>query len=131
MTKVKQSKQLVSQDYNSNTYNYKYVFSVEIPKICKDDLVAIPNKLCVALGGCSPVLLCSKVFSSNFYQILRNFRKDFQCYNSNRPHHRENHRNERSAVFPIRERNSHDSFERTHDRVHDIERGARKRQKKH
>jgi len=62
MTKVKQSKQLVSQDYNSNTYNYKYVFSVEIPKICKDDLVLIPHKLCVILGGCSPVLLCAKVF---------------------------------------------------------------------
>ena len=61
MTKVKQSKQLVSQDYNSNTYNYKYVYSVEIPKICKDDLVLIPNKLCTLLGGCCPVLLCSKV----------------------------------------------------------------------
>jgi len=61
MTKVKQSKQLVSQDYNSNTYNYKYVYSLEIPKICKDDLVLIPKKLCVLLGGCSPVLLCSKV----------------------------------------------------------------------
>ena len=63
MTKVKQSKQLVSQDYNSNTYNYKYVYSVEIPKICKDDLVLIPNKLCTLLGGCSPVLLCSKVIN--------------------------------------------------------------------
>ena len=61
MTKVKQAKQLVSQDYNSNTYNYKYVYSVEIPKICKDDLVLLPNKLRVLLGGCSPVLLCQKV----------------------------------------------------------------------
>lgn len=68
MTQVKQSKQLVSQDYHSNTHNYKYVFAVEIPKICKDDLVLIPNKLCVLLGGCSPVLLCSKVilFFLNF-----------------------------------------------------------------
>ncbi len=62
MTKVKQSKQLVSQDYNSNTYNYKYVFSVEIPKVCKHDLVIIPKKLKVAFGGVSTALLCQKVF---------------------------------------------------------------------
>ena len=29
------SKKLISHDINSNTYNYKYVFSVEVVPICK------------------------------------------------------------------------------------------------
>ena len=39
---VTSSKQLISHDANSNTFNYKYVESVEIPRICKDDLVVVP-----------------------------------------------------------------------------------------
>jgi nonsense-mediated mRNA decay protein 3 len=34
---------------------------LEIPKICKDDLVIIPEKLRQQLGGVCPVLLCYKV----------------------------------------------------------------------
>jgi nonsense-mediated mRNA decay protein 3 len=61
--KIKTSKQLISQDDNSNVYNYKYVYSVELPKICKEDLVIISPKVSGLLGGCSNLLLCQKVSS--------------------------------------------------------------------
>lgn len=60
MAPVKPSKQLISQ--NDNEYNYKYNFLVEIPRICKDDLVIIPHKMRNILGGCNEILLCLKVF---------------------------------------------------------------------
>lgn len=43
--KNKISKELVSHDTKNATYNYKYTFYVEIPKINKDDLVVLPKKL--------------------------------------------------------------------------------------
>jgi nonsense-mediated mRNA decay protein 3 len=36
---------------SSNLFNYKYVFAVELPRICKHDLVIIPIKLSKELGG--------------------------------------------------------------------------------
>jgi len=59
--KKAESKELVSQDLKSNTYDYKYSFIVEIAPICKDDLVFLPPKLVNALGGCTPLQLCTKV----------------------------------------------------------------------
>jgi len=56
-----ESKELVSQDLKSNTYDYKYSFAVEIAPICKDDLLFMPPKLCSALGGASPLQVCTKV----------------------------------------------------------------------
>ena len=44
------SKKLISHDANSNTYNYKYVFSVEVVSVCKDNVVCLPNKLARSLG---------------------------------------------------------------------------------
>lgn len=67
LTQVKLSKQLISQDESSNEYNYKYNFSVELPRICKDDLVIIPRKMKSLYGGCNELLLCQKV---NFYIFL-------------------------------------------------------------
>lgn len=61
--KTKPSKQLISQDDHNNTFNYKYVYSVEIPKICKEDLVVISPKLSGIMGGCSNILLCQKISS--------------------------------------------------------------------
>jgi len=49
---------------NSNIFNYKYAYSLDIPKICRDDLVIIPPKLRNLLGGCSQVLICSKITSA-------------------------------------------------------------------
>jgi len=59
--KKSESKELVSQDLKSNTYDYKYSFIVEIAPICKDDILFLPPKLCVALGGATPLQLCTKV----------------------------------------------------------------------
>lgn len=59
--RVKHSKQLISQDLSSNTCSYKYTFSVDLPRVCKDDLVILPPKVTSALGGCSSVLICTKV----------------------------------------------------------------------
>ena len=44
------SKKLISHDANSNTYNYKYVFSVEVVPICKDNVVCLPIRLARSLG---------------------------------------------------------------------------------
>ena len=60
-TRIKHSKQLISQDFTNNTCNYKYVFSVDLPRVCKDDLVVLTPKIASALGGCSSVLICTKV----------------------------------------------------------------------
>jgi nonsense-mediated mRNA decay protein 3 len=54
-------KQLVSADHNSNTFNYKYTFSIELVPVCKEDLVCLPHKVYSALGGLGPVLLCVRV----------------------------------------------------------------------
>jgi len=51
----------VSQDLNSNTSNYKHSYSVEVPPICKDDLVCLPLKLAATCGSISPLCLCYKV----------------------------------------------------------------------
>ncbi|CAK94395.1 unnamed protein product (macronuclear) [Paramecium tetraurelia] len=59
--RVKQSKQLVSHDASSNLFNYKYVYAVDLPKVCKDDLVILPQKLCKELGGVGRVQLCYKL----------------------------------------------------------------------
>lgn len=61
--KVKQSKQLISHDQNSNTFNYKYTFSVDIAPITKDDLIFLQDKeVRKNLGGvASPLLLCTKL----------------------------------------------------------------------
>ena len=61
---VKNSKQLISHDEQSNIHSYKYTFSVNLPKICRHDLVIIPKKLSVELGGTSRLLLCIKLNQS-------------------------------------------------------------------
>jgi len=63
ITKVKQSKQLISADLSSNEYNYVYTFSVELPSVSKGDLVIIPPKLQRELGGASTLCLVLKVAS--------------------------------------------------------------------
>lgn len=58
------SKQLISQDDTNNISNYKYTFCLDIPKICKDDLVILPEKLRRAINCSSNVALCKKVYTS-------------------------------------------------------------------
>lgn len=92
--RVKQSKQLVSHDQKNNTFFYKYGFAVELPKICRDDLVYIPKKLAKELGGIGQLQLCFKISQIihlfdplsmktselSFEQYLL-YEKDFKLYN--------------------------------------------------
>ena len=55
------SKKLISHDVNSNTYNYKYTFSVEVVPVCKDNVVALPRQLAHQLGGIGQVIVVNKV----------------------------------------------------------------------
>ncbi|KAL6228170.1 hypothetical protein ACLB2K_002124 [Fragaria x ananassa] len=57
-------KQLVSQDSKSNTYHYKYTFSVEIAPICREDLICLPPKVRSSFGNLGPIVICTKVTNS-------------------------------------------------------------------
>lgn len=64
VSRVKSSRQLISQDLSCNTHNNKFTFSVELCPICKDDVVFIPKNLCTSLlGGISSLMLCKKITS--------------------------------------------------------------------
>lgn len=63
--KVKESKQLVTHDSKSNTYNYKYTSFVDICQVCTDDLVYLPPHVANTIGGGAPQLMvCHRVASS-------------------------------------------------------------------
>ena len=55
------AKELISHDTHSNTYNYKYTFSVEVVPICKDNIVCLPLKLAQQLGNIDPLCVCTRV----------------------------------------------------------------------
>lgn len=55
------SKKLISHDIHSNTYNYKFSYSVEIVPISKDSVVCLPKKLTHQLGGIKPICLVYRV----------------------------------------------------------------------
>ena len=55
------SKRLIAHDTHSNTYNYKYTFSVEIAPICKDDIVCLPPKLSKENGNIGPICICYRI----------------------------------------------------------------------
>jgi nonsense-mediated mRNA decay protein 3 len=62
-SKVKQSKQLVSHDQNSNIVNYKYTFMIEMAPVSKEDLIVLDKETSKDMGGIGPVLLCYKMSS--------------------------------------------------------------------
>ncbi|CAE7662722.1 NMD3, partial [Symbiodinium sp. KB8] len=64
----KTSKQLVSSDTHTATYNYKYTFLVTIVPLCRDDLVLLPPVTQSALGLPSPLALVYRV--SNFVYMV-------------------------------------------------------------
>ena len=79
----KESKELVSHDTNNNTYNYKYTFYFEMPKICKDDLVLLPKALCNEFGGVNSLAVCYKVGTKIFLYdpiSLRKFEMNVHQY---------------------------------------------------
>ncbi|XP_026274505.1 60S ribosomal export protein NMD3 [Frankliniella occidentalis] len=55
------SKKLISHDIHSNTYNYKFSYSVEIVPLSKDSLVCLPKNLTHQLGSVSPLVLVHRV----------------------------------------------------------------------
>lgn len=85
----KESKELISHDTNSNTYNYKYTFYFEMPKICKDDLVLMPKALCKEFGGVNSLAICYKVGTKIFLYdpiSLRKFEMNVHQYFNYEPH---------------------------------------------
>lgn len=60
----RESKELISHDTKSNSFTYKYTFFIEIPKVCKDDLIILPTKLCSGFGGVNQLGVCYKVGSN-------------------------------------------------------------------
>lgn len=55
------SKRMISHDVHTNTYNYKFTYSLEIAPICKDDIVCLPQKICKENGNFGPVCVCTGV----------------------------------------------------------------------
>ena len=62
--RARHDKQLVSHDANNNTYNYQYTFMVEIVPVCKEDIVCLPHKVSLGLGGVGPIMLVTRVGAS-------------------------------------------------------------------
>ena len=48
--KYKTSQKLVSHDINNSTYNYKQTYKVELPAVCKDDLIVLDKQTASKLG---------------------------------------------------------------------------------
>eukprot|EP01105_Mastigella_eilhardi_P028830 TRINITY_DN97_c1_g1_i1.p1 TRINITY_DN97_c1_g1~~TRINITY_DN97_c1_g1_i1.p1 ORF type:complete len:609 (-),score=180.75 TRINITY_DN97_c1_g1_i1:950-2707(-) len=63
------AKKLISKDDRSNTYNFKYSWSVEVVPVCREDLVCLPPRLCSSMGQCGPICLCSKVSGGMFHVV--------------------------------------------------------------
>jgi len=55
------SKRLISHDVHSNTYNYKFTFSVDVVPVCKDNVVCLPKQLAHTLGGIGQICVVNKV----------------------------------------------------------------------
>lgn len=51
----------MSHDIHEGTYNYKYVTILEMPKICRDDLIILPAALAKELGGVNALGICYKI----------------------------------------------------------------------
>ena len=62
--RYKTSQELIGHDPHSNTYSYKYSFSVEIVPVCKNDIVCLPPKLSQQLGSFGPLAICHRVTNS-------------------------------------------------------------------
>lgn len=83
---ARESKELVSHDTKNNSFNYKYTMYFEMPKICKDDIVLLPKKLCQQFGGVNTLAICYKVTSKiHFYDpvTLKRFEMNSVQYFNN------------------------------------------------
>ena len=55
------SQQLISHDTHSNTYKYKFTYSVEVVPVCKDDIMCLPNGLAKYLGNIGQLCICLRI----------------------------------------------------------------------
>lgn len=82
-TRIKHSKRLISHDQKSNIVNYKVSYMIEIPPVCKDDLIFLEKNTSKELGGIGPLLLCHKI-STNIHlidpQTLKSYEFDENTY---------------------------------------------------
>jgi len=62
------SKKLISHDTHNATYNYKITYQVDLPGVCKDDIVCLPRKMAQQLGNLGQVLICLRV-TNNIHLI--------------------------------------------------------------
>ncbi|KAK6643532.1 ribosome-binding protein [Polyplax serrata] len=55
------SKKLISHDVHSNTYNYKFTWSLEIVPLSKDGVVCLPKKLTQQFGGINSICIVARI----------------------------------------------------------------------
>lgn len=55
------SKKLISHDTHSNTYNYKFTYTVEIVPLSKDSVICLPKKLASKLGAIAQLCIINRV----------------------------------------------------------------------
>ena len=63
----KVAKQLISEDSQSGSANYKFTHAVELVPLCKDDLVVLPPRIASALGSMAPLVLVYRVSTNVFF----------------------------------------------------------------
>jgi len=63
-TRWREARKVVGENKNTQQEIYTFTYSVEIPPICRDELICLPPKLCSSFGGISPLLVCSKISNS-------------------------------------------------------------------
>jgi len=64
----KTSQELVSHDIQSNVFNYKYTYFVEITPVCKDEVVCLPIPVSRYLNHMSQVAICTRI-SENIHLL--------------------------------------------------------------
>lgn len=66
--KKTESKQLVSHDANCNTYKHKFTTLIEVPPVCRDELVYLNKQAAsVHCGGRAAFYLVQKVHANGFF----------------------------------------------------------------
>jgi len=55
------AQELISHDIHSNSYNYKFTFSIEIAPVCKDSIICLPSKVAHQLGNLGQICVCLRV----------------------------------------------------------------------
>lgn len=59
--RYEKSQKLISHDVHNSSYNYKISYSVELPGICKNDIICLPRKLAQQLGNLGQFVVCLRV----------------------------------------------------------------------